>query len=118
MLRLRSARDFERVWREGRSHAHPLVVLVSCRRPAADEAAAERAAPLTRCGFVASQKVGGAVKRNRAKRLLREAVRARQSSLAPGWDLVFAARKPLAEASLSQAQTAVDLLLKRANVVN
>ena len=73
---------------------------------------------LTRCGFVASQKVGGAVKRNRAKRLLREAVRARQSSLAPGWDLVFAARKPLADASLSQAQTAVDQLLKRANVVN
>ena len=114
MLRLRSARDFERVWREGRSHAHPLVVLVSCRRPPADEAAVL----LTRCGFVASQKVGGAVKRNRAKRLLREAVRARQSSLAPGWDLVFAARKPLADASLSQAQTAVDLLLKRANVVN
>ncbi len=114
MLRLRSARDFERVWREGRSHAHPLVVLVSCRRPVADETAVL----LTRCGFVASQKVGGAVKRNRAKRLLREAVRARQGSLAPGWDLVFAARRPLADASLSEAQTAVDQLLKRANVVN
>ena len=71
-----------------------------------------------RCGFVAGKKVGSAVKRNRAKRLLREAVRARQDALAPGWDLVFVARARLAEATLSQAQAAVNQLLKRANVVN
>ena len=58
------------------------------------------------------------MKRNRAKRLLREAVRARQDTLAQGWDLIFVARLPLAEASLSQAKAAVNQLLKRANVVN
>jgi ribonuclease P protein component len=50
--------------------------------------------------------------------LLREAVRARQDALAQGWDLVFVARSPLAGATLSQAQAAVNQLLKRANVVN
>jgi len=118
MLRLRSAKDFERVWREGHSHAHPLVVLVSCRRPPEAEAAQAGALPLTRCGFVAGKKVGSAVKRNRAKRLLREAVHARQEALAQGWDLVFVARSPLAEATLSQTQAAVNQLLKRANVVH
>jgi ribonuclease P protein component len=118
MLRLRSAKDFERVWREGQSHAHPLVVLVSCRRPTEAQAPGSGAAPLTRCGFVAGKKVGSAVRRNRAKRLLREAVRARQAALAGGWDLVFVARPPLAEATLGQTQAAVNQLLKRANVVN
>lgn len=115
MHRLRSTKDFERVWRDGHSHAHPLVVLVSCRRlPEAEPGPTTPA----RCGFVAGKKVGGAVKRNRAKRLLREVVRARQDTLAPGWDLIFVARSPLAQATLAQAQAAVNQLLKRANVVN
>jgi ribonuclease P protein component len=118
MLRLRSAKDFERVWREGQSHAHPLVVLVSCRRSAPAELPGTGAASPTRFGFVAGKKVGSAVKRNRAKRLLREAVRANQGALAQGWDLVFVARPPIAEATLSQTQAAVNQLLKRANVVH
>jgi ribonuclease P protein component len=118
MLRLRSAKDFERVWREGRSHAHPLVVLVACRRLIEAGAEDSQPPPPTRCGFVAGKKVGSAVARNRAKRLLREAVRTQRSTLATGWDLVFVARMPLAEATFNQAQAAVDKLLKRADVVN
>lgn len=83
-------------------------------------AGGENSLPLqpTRCGFVAGKKVGPAVARNRAKRLLREVVRSRKNDLAAGWDLVLIARAPLAKATLSQAQTAVNQLLKRANVVN
>ncbi len=118
MLRLRSAKDFERVWREGRSHAHPLVVLVACRQvPAPGVQDSQPPAP-TRCGFVAGKKVGSAVARNRAKRLLREAVRAQKVVPAMGWDLIFVARAPLAEATFSQAQSAVCQLLKRADVVH
>ena len=114
MLRLQSAKDIERVWREGRSHAHPLAVLITCPRPAEGD----RAVPPTRCGFVAGKKVGSAVARNRAKRLLREAVRSRPETAMLGWDLVFVARPALAKATLQQAQMAVSQLLKRANVVN
>ena len=74
--------------------------------------------PPARCGFAAGKSVGTAVARNRAKRLLREAVRKRAPQLAPGWDLIFIARAPLAKVKLGQAQEAVDNLLRRANVVS
>jgi ribonuclease P protein component len=106
MLRLKSATDFERVRRDGRSHAHPLAVLIACATGQA-----------TRWGFAAGRSVGGAVQRNRAKRLLREAARAQADQAAAGWDLVFIARKPLAAASLGEAQAVVSALLRRAKVL-
>jgi len=113
MLGLKSATDFERVRRDGRSHAHPLVVLIALRRPPTD--------PLqptgSRFGFVAGKGAGIAVARNRAKRLLREAARACAPEVAPGWDLVFIARKPLAAARQTEASAAVSGLLRRAQVV-
>jgi ribonuclease P protein component len=66
---------------------------------------------------MAGKRVGPAVARNRAKRLLREAVRARSPQLEPGWDLVFIARAPLAKVKLMEAQQAVDNLLQRARVL-
>ncbi|MGH2521148.1 MAG: ribonuclease P protein component [Anaerolineales bacterium] len=114
LARLKSATDFERVRRDGRSHAHPLAVLSACRqRPPGGESAP----PPTRYAFVAGKRVGTAVARNRAKRLLREAARARHPEVAPGWDLIFIARAPLAEASLEQAREVVGELLRRARVV-
>ncbi len=56
--------------------------------------------------------------RNRAKRLLREAIRKRARDLQPEWDLIFIARAPLAKVKLAEAQIAVDNLLRRANVVS
>jgi ribonuclease P protein component len=48
--------------------------------------------PVTRLGLSVSRKVGGAVQRNRVKRLLREAFRAVQHDLPAGLDLVVVAR--------------------------
>jgi ribonuclease P protein component len=49
--------------------------------------------PVVRLGFTATRKVGNAVRRNRAKRRLREAARAMVPDLAvPGSDYVFVAR--------------------------
>lgn len=53
----------------------------------------------TRLACVASRRVGGAVARNRAKRLLREAARA--VSLPPGLDVVLVARTACAQADLA-----------------
>ena len=107
MHRLQSTTDFERVRREGKSHAHPLVVLIACPNGRAD----------TRCGFAAGKRVGGAVQRNRARRLLREAVRQRYAQLTAGWDVIFIARAPLNKVKLAQAQEAVDTLLRRAQLL-
>lgn len=68
-------------------------------------------------GIVAGRGVGTAVRRNRAKRLLREALRAWAGRLAPGWDLVLIARRPLAESNLASTQAALEQLLRRAKLL-
>lgn len=69
-----------------------------------------------RCGFVAGKKVGGAVERNRARRLMKEAVRQRLSTIRPGWDLVWIARAGITGVRLDAVSKAVDDLLSRSKV--
>jgi len=121
MLRLRSVTDFERVRREGKSHAHPLVVLLVCKRPqpaqSAGDAPKAREPELSRFGFAAAKGVGTAVARNRAKRLLREAVRSQLPDIGAGWDLIFIARRSMVTAPLDQTREAVKQVLQRAGVL-
>lgn len=51
----------------------------------------------TRLGITASRRIGGAVTRSRAKRLVREAFRAHPELFSPGIDLVVIVRKPPGE---------------------
>jgi ribonuclease P protein component len=53
----------------------------------------------SRLGVAATRKLGGAVERNRAKRLIREVFR--RSNLVPGTDIVVVPRRELLDASLS-----------------
>lgn len=104
--RLRQARDFRRVREGGRSWPHSLLILgVTPNRT-----------QNTRCGFVVSKALGNAVKRNRLKRRVREAVRLVYGQIKPGWDVVFVVRKGVATASWEQLQRAVHQLLTKANV--
>ncbi len=113
MLGLKSATDFERVRRDGRSHAHPLVVLIALQRAPTDSPQPAG----SRFGFVAGKGAGIAVAPNPAHPMLREAARACAPEVGPGWDLVFIARRPLAAARQADASLAVRGLLRRARVV-
>ena len=64
-----------------------------------------------RLGIAATRKLGGAVARNRAKRLIREVFR--RNKLAPGFDIVIVPRRELLEASLIALETEFRSMLER-----
>ena len=87
--RLSRSSDFQRIYRQGSSTASRFLVLYSFRRPA------ETGAEGPRLGLSVSKKLGGAVVRNRVKRLLREAFQGCVGHLAEEYDLVLIARPQL-----------------------
>lgn len=93
---MRKGSDFERVYESGKRLVNPLFV--------AFVIPTERGK--VRFGVVASRKVGGAVKRNRAKRLLREVVRRRVPPEGVSADVVLVARKGLSEAAYREVEGA------------
>jgi len=102
--RLRTPADFRRV----REHAprgwpHPLLVLY----------AAPNDLGRTRIGITVSSRVGNAVVRNKVRRRLREALRARFSRLAPGTDLLVIARPSAARAKWEELNAALDGVLRK-----
>lgn len=64
-----------------------------------------------RLGIAATRKLGGAVARNRAKRLIREVFR--RNKLAPGFDLVIIPKRELFDASLNVLEADYRNLLER-----
>jgi ribonuclease P protein component len=105
--RLTEDSEFKRVRHEGRSWAHPLLVMYARR---GDNQA-------TRVGISVSRRLGSAVVRNRVKRRIREAMRRRLQAVRPGWDLVLIARTAAAAARYQQLAMTLDHLLRRAGLL-
>jgi ribonuclease P protein component len=100
--RLSRSSEFERVYRHGRSTANRHLVLYAFPNPATRG---------PRLGLSVSRKVGGAVQRNRVKRLLREAFTRAAGGRIQGQDVVVVARPDAGELAERQGLEGVEASL-------
>lgn len=108
-LRLRANTDFQRIRKEGRSVANPLLVLLQTKN----------AEGTNRFGFAVGKRIGGAVVRNKVKRRLREHLRLawQAGRLRTGVDILVIARDKASDASYATLSRALDDLLKRSGLL-
>ncbi len=106
-FRLTRSTDIQRVRRYGKSYAHPLVVLYALQ---SDNTGVH-------VGVSAGLAVGNAVRRNRAKRLLRAAMTELIPQTISGSDLLLIARSPLPESDVHQTHAALLNLMQRAGLL-
>lgn len=92
-LRLRKRCEFLEVQRHGRRLPGDSFVILALDHPGLP----------TRVGITVSKKVGGAVVRNRIKRILREAIRRNRDILPDGWEIVVVARRQSADLAYEDA---------------
>jgi ribonuclease P protein component len=105
--RLSRSGEFDRVYRDGSSHATRYLVLYTF--PRKDEEREE-----VRLGVSVSRKVGGAVERNKVKRVLREAFWTLSDRLPPRHDFVIVARSEIKELIEREGMTGVAVNLEEA----
>jgi ribonuclease P protein component len=93
--RIRCSRDFARIRQAGRRLAHGTLVANWAVLPVGTT---------SRVGVITSRKVGNAVERSRARRLLRESFRRHQHELAGPLDMVLVARPSIAGKTFAQVE--------------
>jgi len=99
--------EYRLVYKHGKYEVGRLCVL--CRMPVANQK--------TRIGFVTGKKVGCAVERNRARRLMKEVYRLNQHQIREGYHIVIVGRGPLKDATYERAEKEILYLLRKSKLL-
>ncbi|RED52696.1 ribonuclease P protein component [Cohnella lupini] len=106
-LRLRKREDFNVVYRYGRSFANSQFVVYWRKRSKST----------FRMGVSASSKLGGAVVRNRLRRMVKEIVRLNSTKLHEDMDLILIVRKPALSLPYKQMESSILHVLRKAGLL-
>lgn len=91
MRTLTANKEIDRLFAGGRRVTHPALLVLAAPTPPGGY-------PGGRFVFVAGKRLGGAVTRNRSKRVMREMIR-RSSADVSGWDIALVARSTTGSSS-------------------
>ena len=104
---LRKSAEIKRVRRHGTSTAHPFLALIALPNEGQG----------LRVAVTAGKPIGGAVVRNRAKRVLRAAIQPLLPQIRPNLDILLLARPGIRDAGSSEVQQVISGLLKKAGLL-
>lgn len=94
---LKKNKDFQIVYRKGKSHANKYLVMYVCRNELSKN----------RIGISVSKKVGNSVIRHRLTRLIRESYRLQEDKFQNGCDIVVIARASAKERTYQEIESAL-----------
>ncbi|MFA6807587.1 MAG: ribonuclease P protein component [Eubacteriales bacterium] len=102
--RMKKNSEFKKVFSSGKSFASKYVIVYISRGK-------------TKFGFIASKKIGNAVKRNRAKRLMREALRLNYGKIKDGYQIIIIARANINGVCLCDVENSILYVMKKACIL-
>lgn len=105
--RIRKNSEYRLVYKHGKYEVGRMCVIY--RMPVAKHP--------TRFGFVTGKKVGCAVERNRARRLMKEIYRHHQHEIREGYDVVIVARGAMTGATYKKVEKEMMYLFKRSKLI-
>lgn len=104
---LKENKDFRRLYYRGKSLASPVLVTYVMKSRSAE----------TRIGITSGKKIGCAVERNRARRVIRAAFSCLEGRLCGNYDIVFVARTKTTEVKMQQVLEDMEAQLKSLGVL-
>lgn len=104
---LRRKSDFSLIYGKGKSVGGRCVVLF----------VKKNGLPYNRVAFLASKKIGNSVKRNRARRLMKESYREIKGSLAEGQDIIFIARNTISGLKCQDVKKSMEDAAKKVGAI-
>ena len=106
IITLKKNKEFNRLYSKGKSYVSKSLILYVLPNRSYEK----------RIGITTSKKIGKAVDRNRARRVIKESYRKVLENIKPGYDLVFVARKKTTLIKSTKVLSAMKEQLKEAGI--
>ncbi|MDD5924546.1 MAG: ribonuclease P protein component [Clostridia bacterium] len=104
---VKSRRQFRRIYNRGKSFVSPELVTYVLKNRTGDK----------KYGITTAKKIGNAVKRNRARRIIRAAYYNLYDSIKPGYDFIFVARTKTTYLKSTDIEPVMRAHLKEAGLI-